>query len=125
MGIEKPEHEMTCCQDAGPNDGAERARDRKDMAGVAKIISDRLAYRRLLLSVVDRGPDPAVLEALYAKQPHLRGSPMLESKRCSFCGGRTDKLRGAAIEGHNSARICTNCALSIVEELDAELGPWY
>ncbi len=120
MTIEQMSHELANSQQRVEEDraGGECPGDRMDMAGVAKLMSDRFAYRRLLRSGVERDPDPAVLEALFAEHPHLRGTPMFTYARCSFCGGRAGKIRGAMIEGCDSARICTNCARLIVDELD-------
>jgi len=106
----------------GEEMGTGVACQRMVLAEAAKLISTRFAYRRLLLSVGDRDPDPAVLEKLYEKHPNLRGSERIEPIRCSFCGGRADRIRSVMIEGNNAARICSNCAESIVESL-AEASP--
>ncbi len=97
---------------------ARRKAEREKAAALAELISARFRYRRQLLSFVDRDPAPAVLEALYAKHPDLRGSPMFEPKRCSFCGGATREKLSTMIEGHNSARICHRCARVIVDEVE-------
>ncbi len=98
---------------------AERGKaERQKAAALAELISLRCKHRRLLLWSVDRDPAPAVLEELYAKHPHLKGSTMFEPRRCSFCGRATREKLSTMIEGHNSARICPKCVHWIAEKLD-------
>jgi len=119
MQHENHEHLLCSCNGAAQGEEIENGVtcERKVLAEAAKLISTRFAYRRLLMSVVDRDPDPAGLEQLYEKHPNLRGADMLEPARCSFCGGRADQMRAVMIEGNNAARICSNCAEVIVESL--------
>ncbi len=95
-----------------------RRAEREQAAALAELISFRCKHRRLLIWSVDRDPAPAVLEELYAKHPHLKGSPMFEPKRCSFCGRATREKLSTMIEGHNSARICPMCVHWIAEKLE-------
>ncbi len=125
MAIEKTEKELAYGEPAAL-EASEAARrrveleqtEREKAAALAELISLRCKHRRLLLWSVDRDPAPAVLEELYAKHPHLKGSTMFEPKRCSFCGGAAREKLSTMIEGNNSARICPKCVHWIAEKLD-------